>query len=242
VITQELDKAKVEAFAGQMIGFLNGGNVTLMTSIGYHTGLIDTLAAMEPSTSAQIAERAGLDERYVREWLGSMVTARVVDYEPANRTYRLPPEHAAVITRAAGPNNLAVFAAFVPQLAQVEDGIIRAFKQGGGVPYADFPQFQRMMAQLSGQIFDATLLDVTLKLVPGLTERLEAGIDVADIACGSGHAVNIMAKAFPASRFIGYDFSTEGIAAGRARGHTAWLVQRALRRAGRHAAGRGERL
>ena len=214
--TQALDKAKVDAFAGQMIGYLNGGNVALMTSIGYHTGLIDALADMQPSTSAQIAERAGLNERYVREWLGTMVTGRVVDYNPTHRTYWLPPEHAAVITRAAGPQNLAVFAAFLPQLAQVEDGIIRAFQQGGGVPYADFPQFQRMMAQLSGQIFDATLLDVTLKLVPGLTERLAAGLDVADIACGSGHAINIMAKAFPASRFTGYDFSAEGIAAGRA--------------------------
>jgi len=73
-----------------------------------------------------------------------------------------------------------------------------------------------MMAQLSGQIFDATLLDVTLKLVPGLTERLAAGLDVADIACGSGHAINVMAKAFPASRFTGYYFSGEGIAAGQA--------------------------
>jgi SAM-dependent methyltransferase len=211
-----LDKEKIDAFAGQMIGYLNGGSVALMTSIGYHTGLIDTLAAMQPSTSTQIAERAGLNERYVREWLGSMVTGRIVDFEPTNRTYWLPPEHAAVITRAAGPQNLAVFAAFLPQLAQVENGIIRAFQHGGGVPYADFPQFQHMMAQLSGQIFDATLIDVTLKLVPGLTERLTAGLDVADIACGSGHAVNVMAKAFPASRFTGYDFSAEGIGAGRA--------------------------
>jgi len=111
VTTQALDKAKVDAFASRMIGYLNGGSVALMTSIGYHTGLIDALADMQPSTSAQIAERAGLNERYVREWLGTMVSGRVVDYNPTNRTYWLPPEHAAVITRAAGPQNLAVFAA-----------------------------------------------------------------------------------------------------------------------------------
>jgi SAM-dependent methyltransferase len=216
VSTQTLDKAKIDAFAGQMIGYLNGGSVAMMISVGYHTGLIDALAEMPPSTCAQIAERAGLNERYVREWLGSMVTGRVVEYDPTQQTYWLPPEHAAVITRAAGPQNLAVFAAFLPQLAQVEAGIVRAFQKGGGVPYADFPQFQSMMAQLSGQIFDATLLDVTLNLVPGLTERLTAGLDVADIACGSGHAINLMAKDFPASRFTGYDFSTEGLAVGRA--------------------------
>jgi ubiquinone/menaquinone biosynthesis C-methylase UbiE len=187
-----------------------------MMSIGHNTGLFDTMAGLPPSTSAQIAEAAGLNERYVREWLGAMVTGRVVDYDPQARTYYLPPARAASITRAAGPNNLAVLASAMPQFAQVEDRIVESFRQGGGVPYSEFPRFQRMMAEMSGQVFDATLLDVTLKLVPGLTEKLKAGIDVADIACGSGHAINIMARAFPKSRFTGYDFSAEGIAAGRA--------------------------
>jgi SAM-dependent methyltransferase len=211
-----LDTTRIQAFAQQMIDFLNGAHVSLMTSIGYHTGLIDTMAAMEPATSAGIAERAGLNERYVREWLGAMVTGRIVEYDPARRTYSLPAEHAAVITRAAGPKNLAVLATFVPQLASVEEHIIRAFEHGGGVPYSAYPQFQRTMAQVSGQVFDATLLQVTLKLIPGLIERLTSGIDVADIACGSGHAINLMAAEFPASRFTGYDLSAEGLAAGRA--------------------------
>lgn len=214
--TQELDATKAEAFAGQMIGILNGAALAFMTSIGHHTGLFDILAGLPPSTSAQIAAAAGLNERYVREWLGSMVTGRIVDYDAATETYCLPPEHAGMLTRAAGPNNLAMMASTLPQLAQVEDGIIRSFRNGGGVPYADFPRFQQFMAELSGMIFDASLLDITLKLTPGLTARLEAGIDAADIACGSGHAINLMARAFPNTRFTGYDFSSEGIAAGRA--------------------------
>jgi SAM-dependent methyltransferase len=216
MITQHIDQSKVQAFAQQMIGYVNGAHVTLMTSIGYHTGLIDTMAGMEPATSAEIAERASLDERYVREWLGAMVVGRVVAYDSTEQTYSLPAEHAVVITRAAGPRNFAVVASLVPQLAEVEESIIRAFKQGGGVPYSEYPRFQRTMAQCSGQIFDATLIDVTLKLVPGLTERLTSGIDVADIACGSGHAINLMAERFPASRFTGFDFSAEGVTAGRA--------------------------
>jgi SAM-dependent methyltransferase len=187
-----------------------------MTSIGHHTGLLDAMADMTPATSSEIAARAGLHERYVREWLAAMVVGRILTYDSTLQTYSLPAEHAAVITRGAGPGNLAVVASLVPQLAQVEEGIIRAFKDGGGVPYTEYPRFQRTMAQASGQIFDATLIDVTLKLVPGVTERLASGIDVADIACGSGHAVNLMAQTFPASRFTGYDFSAEGIAAGRA--------------------------
>jgi hypothetical protein len=132
--TQELDTSKVQAFAQQMMGALNGAHVSLMLSVGYHTGLIDTLALMEPSTSTQIAERAGLNERYVREWLGAMVTGRIVSYDPAAETYVLPAEHAALTTRAAGPNNLAVLASFVPQLASVEDGIIRASSRAEACP------------------------------------------------------------------------------------------------------------
>lgn len=214
--TQSLDMAAVEAFAGEMVARLNGSGVVLLTSIGHHTGLLDTMASLPPSTSEQLAEATNLNERYVREWLGGMVTGGIIDYDPANRSYRLPPERAAVLTRAAGPKNLAVMASFLPQVARVEDGIIEAFQNGGGVPYADFPRFQGMMAELSGQIVDATLLEVTFKLVPGLNAQLEAGIDVADIACGSGHAINVMAKAFPRSRFVGYDFSTEGVAAANA--------------------------
>jgi 2-polyprenyl-3-methyl-5-hydroxy-6-metoxy-1,4-benzoquinol methylase len=105
-------------------------------------------------------------------------------------------------------------AEFVPEMAAVQEGIVQSFQKGGGVPYSEFENFQALMAQMSGQIFDATLLDVVLPLVPGLAEKLKSGIDVADIACGSGHAINVMAKAFPNSRFTGFDFSQEGVDVG----------------------------
>ncbi len=214
--TQELDQAKAQAFAGQMIGHLNGAALTLLTSIGHQTGLFDTMAGLPPSTSQKIADAAGLNERYVREWLGTMVTGRVIEYDPAGRKYILPPEHAAALTRAAGPDNLGPLMQFIPLLAQVEEGIIQSFRKGGGVPYSAYPKFQQLMSEESTRVFDATLIDVTLPLVPGLVQRLEAGIDVLDVGCGSGHAINLMAKAFPNSRFVGYDFSDEGIAAGKA--------------------------
>lgn len=212
--TQQMDPTKAEAFAGHVIGILNGGMLSLMLNVGHETGLFDTMAGLPPSTSEEIAKATGLNERYVREWLGAMVTGRIVEYDPSNGKYVLPPEHAASITRAAGPGNLCTMAQFVPEMAAVQDGIIHSFRNGGGVPYSEYENFQRMMAELSGQVFDATLLDVTLPLVPGLKQRLEEGIDVADLGCGSGHAINIMAQAFPKSRFTGYDFSAEGVAAG----------------------------
>ncbi len=214
--TQELDATKAEAFAGRVIEMLNGGMLSLMLSIGNQTGLFDVMAGLPPSTSQQIADAAGLQERYVREWLGAMVTGRIVEYDPANRTYLLPPEHAASITSAAGPDNLTTFARYVPEMASVEEGIIHSFKNGGGVPYSEYKRFHTIMANESAQVFDATLIDVTLPLVPGVVDKLEAGIDVADVGCGSGHAINLMAQAFPKSRFVGYDFSEEAIATGKA--------------------------
>src|SRR4029077_4585419 len=88
-------------------------------------------------------------------------------------------------------------------------------RHGGGVPYSAFPRFQEVMAEDSGAVHDTTLIDSTLPLVPGLIDRLRQGIDVADVGCGSGHAVNLMAEAFPRSQFTGFDLSDTGIAAAR---------------------------
>ena len=215
-MSNELDQAKSEAFAEQMVGILNNAAIALMTSIGHQTGLFDTMADLSPSTSEQIADAAGLNERYVREWLGAMATGRIVDIDPVEETYSLPPEHSAWLTRAAGTDNLAQHTQYIPLLAIVEEGIIECFRKGGGVPYSAYPRFQQIMAEESDAIQDAALIDTTLPLMPDLVERLQIGIDVADIGCGSGHAINLMAQAFPNSRFIGYDFSEEGSAAGRA--------------------------
>ena len=212
----QFDKAKADAFSKKMLGILNDASVAQMIVIGHQVGLFDTLADLAPSTSEQIAAASALNERYVREWLGAMVTSRIVDYDPTEKTYRLPPEHAATITRAAGPKNLAVMLQMVPMMAKVQQGIVDSFRKGGGVPYSAYDDFHQLMAEVSGAVHDASLVNTTLPLVSQLVERLRTGIDVLDVGCGSGHAVNLMAKAFPQSRFTGYDFSEEGIAAGRA--------------------------
>jgi SAM-dependent methyltransferase len=214
--TQRADQAKAEEFTNRMVDILNGGMLSLMISVGHRTRLFDVMAGLPASTSSEVASAAGLNERYVLEWLGAMTTGGIIEHDAAARTYTLPAEHAAALTRAAGPDNLASQAQYVAMLGDVETEIVDCFTRGGGVPYSSYPAFQKLMAEESKQVFDATLLEVTLPLVPGLVKRLTAGIDVADVGCGSGHAVNLMAHAFPKSRFVGYDFSQEGIAAGRA--------------------------
>jgi 2-polyprenyl-3-methyl-5-hydroxy-6-metoxy-1,4-benzoquinol methylase len=205
-----------EEFAERMVGAIDAASLTILLSIGHQTKLFDTLAGLPPATSTQIADAAGLNERYVREWLGGVVTCRVVDYHPDTATYTLPPHRAAVLTRTAGPDNLARVAQFIPLLGEVEQKVIGCFSAGGGLSYSDYPRFHKLMAEESGEVFDAALVDVILPMADGLPELLREGADVADIGCGSGHAINVMAKAFPASRFTGIDFSDEGLAVARA--------------------------
>lgn len=213
--TNGINQQKTEAFAERMMGVLNEGAVALTTSIGHRTGLFDTMAVIPPATSGQIAEAAGLQERYVREWLGAMVVSRVVEYDPETQTYHLPAEHAAFLTRAATPDNLAMFTQYIPLLGAIEDDIVDCFRNGGGVPYSKFPRFQEVMAEDSAQSVAAALVDSILPLVPGLVEKLQTGLTVLDVGCGRGRAVNLMGQAFPNSRFTGYDFVEAAIEAAR---------------------------
>ncbi len=210
--TTQFDEARAEAFADQLGGWLNGGAMALMASVGHRTGLFDVMATLPPSTSEAVAHHAGLNERYVREWLGGMVTGGAIDYDPEAQTYHLPAEHAASLTRAARPANMAVTLQWVPLLGGVEDEVVAAFENGGGVPYASYHRFHAVMAEESDQTVVAGLRDQILPLVPGLTARLEDGIDVLDVGCGSGRALAELARAYPKSRFLGIDFSKEAIA------------------------------
>jgi SAM-dependent methyltransferase len=211
----QLDQAKTAAFEGRLVEILNAGALSLMVSLGHRTGLFDAMARMPSASSVEIAREAGLQERYVREWLGAMVAAGVVDYDVPSRSYRLPPEHAAYLTRAAEPSNFAVFAQYVPLLGSVEDDVVRCFSEGGGVPYSRYGRFHEVMAEDSGQTVLPALKDHILPLVPELSERLAAGIRVLDVGCGRGRALNRMAEWFPASRFVGLDLSEEAIAFAR---------------------------
>jgi 2-polyprenyl-3-methyl-5-hydroxy-6-metoxy-1,4-benzoquinol methylase len=199
-------------FAERMLHTMNEAALALMVSVGHRTGLFDVMAAMPAAASAEIASRASLDERYVREWLAAMTTGRIVEHDGATGSYSLPADHAAWLTRAAGMKNLATGMQYIGLMALVEDQIVDCFRRGGGVPYSAFPRFQAVMAEDSGAVHDATLIDVTLPLIPGLIDRLRQGIDVADVGCGSGHGANLMAEAFPRSQFAGFDFSDAGIA------------------------------
>ncbi len=211
-----IDEVKSEQFAERMMTILNHGALNLMISIGYRTGLFDVMSELSASTSEEIAKAAGLNERYVREWLGAMVTGGIIDHYHEKKSYSLPEEHAVWLTRKAVPNNIAVTTQWISLLGSVEDKIVECFKNGGGVPYEAFERFHEVMSDESHQTVIVPLLDQTLPLIEGIKERLEEGINVLDVGCGSGFALVHMAREFPNSRFTGYDISEEAIDRGTA--------------------------
>ncbi|WP_322888061.1 class I SAM-dependent methyltransferase [Streptomyces solincola] len=175
----------------------------------------DRAGSRRRPASAAVAERAGLDERYVREWLGGMVVGGIVEYEPEARAYALPAEHAACLTTAAGPDDLAALAPYIGLMGEVEQRVVACFRDGGGVPHAAYPRFQALQARETARVYDTTLVDTIVPLVPGLTGRLDAGLDALDVGTGQGRAPAVLGGAFPHSRFTGLDRSEDGIAEAR---------------------------
>ena len=211
---EQVDRQRAKEFAEKLLGIYTGSVLTKLIGVGHETGLFEA-AAGEPGTSQQIAERAGLNERYVREWLGAMATGGVFRYDPASRTYSLPPEHAALLTGRSA-RNFAPMSQMLNHFGKHLPQLIHCFRRGGGVPYAAFrPEFTKVMDDTWRRIYDEHLLTGFLAVVPVIPERLASGIRVADIGCGTGHTVNLMGREYPRSTFVGYDLAEDAIAQAR---------------------------
>jgi SAM-dependent methyltransferase len=220
---QAPDRKRVQEFARKLFGHYTSGMLTLMVDVGHRTGLFEA-AARGPATSREIADRAGLHERYVREWLGAMATGGIMQYDPAAQTFTLPPEHAVCLTGTSS-RNLAANSQALAMLARRLQAVAACFEDGGGVPYAEFrPDFTEYMDASWRLLYDGLLLKGFLPAVTGLPEQLAAGIRVADLGCGTGHAINVMAQAFPRSAFVGYDIAPDAIARARAEAQAMGLA------------------
>ena len=199
-----------DSFTQKMMDVMNNSALALMISLGHRTKLFDIMSDSAELSSHEIAQKASLNERYVREWLGTMVTSDIVNYDAEKKLYSLPSEKGDLLTRD-GSFNFAASMQFIPSLAQVEDQIIPCFENGGGVPYESFTRFHEIMAEESNQTTVSQIINKILPIISGLPEKLEHGITVLDVGCGSGRAINLMAKTFEKSNFYGFDFSSEAI-------------------------------
>ncbi len=177
--------------------------VTQMIRLGFELGLWERLAEA-PRTSAGLAAATGLDERPVREWLSAVAAARLARYDPNRAVFSLdPPARACLTGRAI--SNLAAGSQMATAALAAWPRIVRGFR-GNGVPYRAYaPEFPRAMARLNRTRYDALFVDRYLALAPGLSARLRRGASVLEVGCGDGHVTNLMAAAFPRSRFVGAD-------------------------------------
>jgi 2-polyprenyl-3-methyl-5-hydroxy-6-metoxy-1,4-benzoquinol methylase len=205
----------VKQFGGKLLGIYTGGVLTKLIEVGYQAGLFEASRA-GPATSDELSERAGLKERYVREWLGAMTTSGIYSYDPESKRYTLPDEHAALLTGDTA-QNLSPMSRMINHLGTHLPKLIACFRAGGGIPYSAYrPVFTQCMDDVWRRIYDQQLVTGFIGVVPGLPEALRSGISVLDVGCGTGHAMNILAREYPASRFRGYDIAEDGIESARA--------------------------
>jgi 2-polyprenyl-3-methyl-5-hydroxy-6-metoxy-1,4-benzoquinol methylase len=206
------------SFSEKMIDILNYGAINLAMAIGYRTGLFDVMDAFDsPRTVGDISDRAALNPRYVQEWLGVMTTAEIVELsqaESGENQYYLPKSCGDLITRRAGNSNLGVYTQEIPLLTSCAlEAVTDGFTTGEGVSYDHYPKFQTFMSQLANAKHRQVLVNEFLPSVDNgrIISRLASGIQVCDLGCAEGVAVILMAKAFPQSRFVGIDISSEAI-------------------------------
>jgi 2-polyprenyl-3-methyl-5-hydroxy-6-metoxy-1,4-benzoquinol methylase len=218
----------VETFMERVLGDYAGANAVLMGALGDRLGLFKELAARGPATSAELATRTELQERYVREWLGGMAATAYLTYDAGTGRYSLPPEHAPVLAEEAGPFFLgAAFFDYSTNFGESFHRLLHAFREGGGVPQDLFgDEVTESIDRFTAPWFEHLLVPEWLPAMPNVLAKLEAGARVADIGCGRGRAVVKMARTFPGSTFVGYDVYEPAIAAAQKRAAEAGVTDR----------------
>jgi 2-polyprenyl-3-methyl-5-hydroxy-6-metoxy-1,4-benzoquinol methylase len=218
------DAKKIEEITDKAIGYLAGAGVSALVYIGDRLGLYRALRELGPSTTAELAAKAGLHERWVREWLHGQASAGLVRYQGDGR-FELTLEQAAVLGDEENPAFVGGGFALIIPLLQRWETLFESFRTGRGVPYNELGQDHAVgESRFSSPWMRANLVPVILPGLGGVVTRLTAGAKVVDVGCGSGKALLEMAKAFPRSTFHGYDSSE--LAIGLAEAH---LVRTGLR-------------
>jgi 2-polyprenyl-3-methyl-5-hydroxy-6-metoxy-1,4-benzoquinol methylase len=224
-IMKNIDETKLNAFMGRVIGDVASANHAFLSYLGDRLGLFKAMANQGPLTSEAVARRAGLSERFVREWLGGMVAGEYVTCDGAH--YTLPDEHAVVLADEEGPAFLGAFFGFNVTGCQVAPKILDAFRTGRGVAQDAFPaEAFETMERATAPTYRHFLVQQFLPAVPGLKDKLDAGARVLDVGCGGGRACLAIAKAFPKARVRGYDVHPPNIERARAAARAEGLADR----------------
>lgn len=207
-----IDPAKVKASSERVFGYLKGMAISAMIYLGDNLGLYRAMNGAGPLSSEQLAQKTGLHERWVREWIRGQAAAGIIDYK-GNEQFELAPEMAMFIADPDSPKLAIGIFSDLPQRIAVVERLPQSFKTGIGLNYdARGPEGAVGIERVFGNWFRFSLVPVVLPKLEGVTDKLRAGATVADIGCGAGMALIEMAKAFPHSQFHGYDISKHALA------------------------------
>ena len=225
-IRQEVDLAKLEAFAGKVMGDIGGSMALLLAFLGDQTGVYRGLRDTGRCTCAKLADVAGVDERYLREWLSGQAAAGYVTFHAEDDTFSLSLEQAIVLAQEGHP---ACTQGLVQQLVSqftTHEQAIHVFRSGVGRAWGDhhsccFCGTDRFFRPG----YAANLVDSWLPALGGVKEKLSIGAKVADIGCGHGSSTVLMAAAFPNSTFYGFDFHQPSIEAAQEKATEAEVTE-----------------
>lgn len=221
-----VDPEAVEEFLGRVIGDAAATMTTVMCALGDRLGLFRTLAG-GPCSSAELARRAGVDERYAREWCNVLTAAGYLTHDGATGIYALPPAHVPVLADDGGPASFGGMHQILRSVLALIDPLEEHFRIGGGIPIEAYDdEFWTGLERTTGIGFDHLLVQEWIPQVAGLEEKLVAGADVADIGCGTGRALIRLAQAFPASRFHGFDVARNALERAEAAAEAAGVADR----------------
>lgn len=211
-----INQQKLEALVGRLFADLSAGYGGVMVSLGDKLGLYRAMAGGGPLSAVEVARRSGCGERYVREWLSAQVAGGYVDYHPTSQTYELTPEQTAVLADDTSPVFLPHAWQVVASMWADEPKTRAAFKAGCGLSWGEHDE--RLFCGVAAfyrNAYSGSLVKDWLPALTGVTGKLERGATVADVGCGHGHSTVLMAKAYPASRFWGFDTHEGSIAIAR---------------------------
>ena len=223
----ELDAAKQEAFVHKALGDVNATQSVMLAALGDRLGLFKDLATNSPSTSAELARRTNVNERYAREWLGGMATSGYLEYDAAADRFTLPAEHEAVLSQESWPVFFGGLYQMTPRLLGVFDRVAEVFRTGGGVTQSEYhPEFWDGLERFTSGWFKNLLCQEWLPAMPDVEAKLNAGATMADVGCGRGRALITLAEAFPKSRFVGFDAFEPTVALATERAKAAGVADR----------------
>ena len=219
--------SRAEQFVGKFMEDMGAAGRVCLGYIGDRLGIFKAMAGAGPLTVEELTRKTGLHARYVRAWLETMVAAEYIEYQPTGKTFLLPPEHAAVLADEESPLFMGAMPEFLVPLAVVTPKVQDAFRTGKGVAYSEYmPETFEAIARGSAVLFKHKLAQTWIPAMPKVEERLRAGGTAADVGCGQGVASLVMAKAFPQSRFWGFDPHVPSIERARANAQAQGLADR----------------